>query len=88
MNQTKIESFVESWVNIFIGFPINYGANIVVLPLMYDADNLAGSAFWIGVVFTAISVARSYTLRRFFNTKSFSHKMTEKLMNRWRALTG
>jgi hypothetical protein len=74
MNQTKMESFVEAWVNVFIGFPINYVANLVVLP-WFGYEVGPGKAFWIGVVFTVISVARSYLVRRFFNTKTFSHKV-------------
>ena len=33
----------------------------------------AGDAFWIGVIFTAISLARSYVLRRWFNGLRFGH---------------
>jgi hypothetical protein len=29
----------------------------------------AGGAFWIGVIFTAISVLRSFVIRRWFNIK-------------------
>jgi hypothetical protein len=82
VEQTKVESFVESWVNILIGFPINYVANIAVLPFMYNPDKILSSAFWIGVVFTVISVVRSYVLRRCFNGKRFSHKVVEWWKNR------
>ena len=35
-----------------------------------------GQAFWIGVIFTFISLARSYLLRRLFNNIKFGN--TEK----------
>lgn len=83
MEQTKVESFVESWTNIFIGFPINYAANLAILPWAWDPKNPAMAAFWIGIMFTVISVVRSYFLRRFFNGKRFSQRMAQRIMS-WR----
>lgn len=73
MSQTKVGSFVESWVNILIGFSINYVANLTVLPLFgYDVSYT--DAFGIGIVFTGISLLRSYFIRRWFNSlKLFNH---------------
>lgn len=67
MSQTKKGSFIESIANIIIGFGINYGVNLAVLPIMWDPNNAASSAFHIGLVFTVISVIRSFILRRVFN---------------------
>jgi cobalamin synthase len=64
--QTVRESIIESWTNISIGFGINYAANIAVLPLA-GFHITAGDAFWVGCVFTAISVVRSFVIRRWFN---------------------
>lgn len=64
--QTKMGSFIEAWANIFIGFGINFGANMIVLP-WFGFDVTASVAFGIGLVFTAISLVRSYVLRRVFN---------------------
>lgn len=67
MSQSKLGSFVEAWANIVIGFAINFTANMIVLPL-FGFDNLtAAIAFEIGLVFTVISLVRSYVLRRVFN---------------------
>lgn len=66
MSQTRLGSFVESWANIGIGFAINWSANMLVLPLFGFAVT-GGQAFGIGVIFTGISLARSYCLRRWFN---------------------
>jgi hypothetical protein len=68
MAQSKLESLVESFVNILIGFSINWVANLFILPLF--GFNVTGSqAFWIGVLFTAISLVRSYCIRRWFNAR-------------------
>lgn len=64
--QSVRSSMAEAWTNIAIGFAINYTANLFVLPLA-GFDVGYGGAFMIGVVFTAISVARSFFIRRFYN---------------------
>lgn len=61
--QTRLESFVEAWINVAIGFGINFCANLMILPLFGFAVSLS-QTFWIGVMFTAISVVRSYIIRR------------------------
>lgn len=64
--QSRLESFIESWVNIFIGFTLNYFGNLVILPL-FGLNVTPGKAFGIGVLFTIISLVRSYYIRRVFN---------------------
>lgn len=73
--QTRLGSFVEAWANIAVGFGINFTANLYVLPL-FGFDVHAGQAFGIGVIFTGISLARSFILRRWFNGLKFGHKAT------------
>lgn len=64
--QSKLRSWKEAWINIFIGYSINFVANLVVFPMFgYNVtvhDNLI-----IGVIFTFISLARQYVVRRFMN---------------------
>lgn len=64
--QSKLHSLLEAWVNIAVGFWISVVANLVVLPL-YGYPVSVGDAFGIGLIFTAISLVRSYVLRRIFN---------------------
>jgi hypothetical protein len=64
--QTMRGSICEAWANILIGFGINFAANLIVLPLAGLPVTAAG-AFWIGCIFTAISIVRSFGLRRVFN---------------------
>jgi hypothetical protein len=70
--QTRLGSFVEAWANIVVGFSINFCANLVVLP-WFGFNVTPGAAFGIGVVFTVISLARSYVLRRWFNGLRFGN---------------
>lgn len=66
MGQTRLGSWLEAWANIVIGFAINWCANMIVLPMFgFHIKPLA--AFHMGLVFTAISLVRSYYLRRLFN---------------------
>lgn len=71
MGQSKIGSFVESWLNVAIGFSINFTANMIFLPMFGFTTLTASKAFGIGLVFTVISVARSYIIRRWFNGLKF-----------------
>ena len=68
MNQTKLGSLFEVLFNIAIGFAINWVANIWILPL-YGFQITGGQAFSMGLIFTTISVVRSYIIRRYFNAR-------------------
>lgn len=74
MTQTIKASFVEAWVNIAIGFAINWTANMLVLP-HYGCGGLTGlGAFEIGIWFTVISLVRQFVLRRWFNNLRWGNK--------------
>jgi hypothetical protein len=68
MTQTKLGSFYEALINVFIGFWINFFANLVILPLVGFHITI-GQNFYIGLLYTIVSVARSYVIRRWFNAK-------------------
>lgn len=67
MNQTRLGSLIEVCINIAIGFSINWIANMYIMPL-YGFQITGGQAFSMGLIFTVISVVRSYVIRRWFNT--------------------
>lgn len=71
MSQSKLGSFVESWANILIGFTINFAANMLILPAFGFTSLTARTNFIIGVLYTGISLVRSYVLRRYFNNLKF-----------------
>jgi len=64
--QTRLHSVIEALANVAVGYGINFVANLVVLPLFGLAVS-ARAAAGIGLVFTGISLARAYALRRVFN---------------------
>lgn len=65
--QSRLQSLIEAWLNVAIGFGVSLVANLIVLPL-FGYPVTVGDAFGIGLVFTAISIVRSYALRRMFNS--------------------
>lgn len=71
MAQTRFGSFVEAVANIFVGFAINWSANMIFLPMFGFSGITAAKAFGIGLVFTVISLVRQYILRRYFNGLKF-----------------
>lgn len=71
--QTRIGSFVEAWANIAVGFAINWCCNMLFLPL-FGFNVTGGQAFWIGVLFTGVSLIRQYVLRRWFNGLKFGNR--------------
>lgn len=65
MKQSRMMSMLESILNIAVGFGISLGAQILILPLLGVAISLAQN-FQFALIMTAISIARSYCLRRLF----------------------
>ena len=66
MSQTKLESLIESFVNIAVGYVAALVSQIVVFP-MFGIYVPLSTNLWIGFWFTLISLARSYCIRRWFN---------------------
>jgi len=75
--QSKWHSFIEAWVNIFIGFSVNYVANLLIFPLFGFHISLAAN-FLMGLIYTAISLIRSYLIRRYFNRLMIKIHLKEK----------
>ncbi|MBT3701527.1 MAG: hypothetical protein HOE62_11460 [Alphaproteobacteria bacterium] len=65
MRQSRRMSLLESLINVAVGYGVAVLAQVMIFPLfgleVALSDNLA-----IGAIFTAISIVRSYTLRRVF----------------------
>jgi len=66
MSQSKIGSFIESWANIFIGWAVAVASQVLIFPL-YGINCPLETNIKISLWFTAISLIRSYTIRRIFN---------------------
>lgn len=72
--QTKLGSLVEAHANVFVGFGINFAANMLILPLFGFHDLTLGKNLVIGVLYTGISLVRQFVLRRYFNSLKWGHK--------------
>lgn len=75
VTQTVKGSIAEAWANIAVGFSINYCTNMLIFPL-FGMHISPGNNFLMGMIYTAISLARSYILRRWFNGLKFGNKST------------
>lgn len=76
MQQTRLGSFIEAWINVLIGFGINFIANLLILP-MFGFNITLMDNLYIGILYTIISVVRSYAIRRWFN--DYIHRTAVKL---------
>ena len=65
---TKTKSLVETSLDIFLGFMMFLPVNYFVLPLFAEmiAEHSLLAAIQIGIMFSAISLVRKFTIRRWF----------------------
>lgn len=68
IGQSPMSSIIEAWTNLCIGFAVNFVANLFILPLI-GAQFSALQNFWLGCIYTAISIVRQYVIRRYFNAR-------------------
>ena len=65
--QSRAMSAVEAVTNVLVGYGIAVVTQVLVFPLFGLTASL-GDNLLLGMVFTAVSLIRSYALRRVFNT--------------------
>ena len=66
--QTKRQSMIESLTSTTIGIIIGIVLNLTILPV-FGYNITVVDSLWVSLIFTAISVIRSYAVRRIFNSK-------------------
>ncbi len=66
--QSKRESMIETLTSVFVGWLIGVILNLTILPL-FNYNITVVDSLWVSLIFTVISVIRSYVIRRFFNSK-------------------
>ena len=67
MTQTRKHSAIETVAGVAIGFVVSLAAAVIVFPLFGHAFTL-GQNVGITIIFTVLSIARGYVVRRWFNT--------------------
>ena len=77
LGQSHRMSVIESLSNVAVGFGVSLLANITILPLFGYSPGLMDATF-IGAAFTAISLIRSYLMRRLFNWIGVKHASSAK----------
>lgn len=68
MNQTRLGSLIEALFNVAIGLAVSVVANALVFP-RFGFHPSAAENVSISLIYTAISIARQYVLRRWFNAR-------------------
>lgn len=66
MSQSRLMSFVESCANVLVGYGVAVAAQVAIFPWFGFHPPLRDNLL-IGAAFTAVSLCRSYVLRRAFN---------------------
>ena len=64
--QSRLQSLLEALANIAIGYLVALGAQLLIFPL-FSVHIPMSSHLSIGILFTLVSLVRSYALRRLFN---------------------
>lgn len=68
VSQSKKMSFVESCANVAVGYGVAVASQVAIFPL-FGIHVPLRTNLGIGLWFTAISLVRSYIIRRCFNAK-------------------
>jgi len=63
MKQSRTMSFVEAVTNVVVGYGVAVATQILIFP-MFGLHATLAQNLKIGAVFTIVSIARSYALRR------------------------
>ena len=64
--QSKIDSLIESCINVGIGFLVSVIANFIIFPWVGITASTT-KVLLVGLFMTGVSVARSYLVRRWAN---------------------
>jgi len=76
--QSKKQSFNESVYNVAIGYIVALVSQILIFPIV-GVESTIDQNIKIGFYFTAISLIRSYFIRRFFNKKQYEHPRNKRI---------
>lgn len=81
MTQTRLGSLIEAVANVVIGLGVGFAGQLLVFPAVGLQHVALRQNVAISVAFTAISLMRSYTLRRWFNARM--HAASQRLAQRF-----
>lgn len=84
MEQTKVESLIETSVDMSTGILVSWAVMLWLIPVLfprYVSTAEAGAAFGVVMVFTVTSFIRRYFTRRYF-ARGF-HLVIHKIISRF-----
>lgn len=67
--QTPLQSLIEAKINTLLGFGISY-LTLLVVNAIYGLNLSLFDSLEITLIFTVVSIARNYVVRRYFNKRS------------------
>lgn len=67
MKQSRLMSLVEAVANVVVGYGLAVATQILIFPV-FGLHTTFAQNLQIGAVFTIVSIARSFGLRRLFET--------------------
>lgn len=65
--QTKRQSLIETLVGNAIAFSISTALAMLIVPWIFGTKANLGQGILMTVIYTFVSIVRSYYVRRFFN---------------------
>lgn len=72
MRQSRLMSLVEAVANVAVGYGVAVTTQLVVFP-WFGLPARVSDALALGAIFTGISIARSFALRRLFEALRVRH---------------
>lgn len=82
MNQSRMESLLEVGTNVVLGWAIGLTAQVFLFPVIGIVATFSQN-FISSIIFTVISIVRSYVVRRWFNAGI--HKLIATIVRKWYA---
>jgi len=67
MTQSKRRSLLEAVINVMVGLFINWASWFLIIIPIFKIYPSSYDIVLISIIFTIISIARSYMIRRIFN---------------------
>ena len=65
MKQTRMMSFAEAIANVAVGYGVAVATQVLIFP-MFGLQTTLAQNLKMGALFTVVSIARSFILRRVF----------------------
>jgi hypothetical protein len=72
--QSRVMSLVEAIANVLVGYGVAVATQMMVFP-WFGLSTTLGQNLQMGLIFTVVSLLRSYLLRRTFNRFALTGKI-------------